>query len=71
MSKTVEPLSRERINELLAQLDKELNKANDELTDLMEQDDHEEDTEFMDRVDYWTSEITRIQNELQSLLKSL
>lgn len=64
-------MSNDRINELLTQLDKELNDANDQLTLLVEEEDHGDEKEFMTKIDYWSSEVTRISNEMQSLLKSL
>lgn len=62
------------LNEQLAKLDNELNTANDRLTELMEEDEDNDDRDgddFLSSVDYWSAEISRINNEMQSLLKSL
>ena len=63
-------MTKERLNELLASLDKELNNANDKLTLLAEEGDPN-DPDLMSQIDYWTAEISKITNEMQSLLQML
>lgn len=65
-------MERERINELLAQCERELNEANQSLTDLAEGDGTIEDPEsFNEEANYLLERIHTLTKEFESLLQLL